>query len=1110
MANNILQTTELISKLNAILIENSTLLNRAAESGAKFSKSLKPSDYAKALKEQEKSQKQIQSGQEKIKAQSDKMFADREKQIKKEIALESKKKNEINKSYLERERQINKITNLEKRAQAQRELQVKKESDLRQRLLAQRAKEEAQAIREQNRLQKTRGLYNRVQIAINKVTKAYQDLAVRKQLGGKLSEREEKQLVSLQAKLLKYNNALKQVDAQVGKNQRNVGNYSSALLGLGNTFRSLASAFGFTSAIFIFAQGLMDAARTIGAFDSGLKDVSKTTGLTGNDLSDLGDEIIDLSDKLRVVGVRSLLEYATVAGQLGVKGKQNILDFAESLAILETASDITGEEGGRNIARLLTIVDGGVQNVSDFADEIVILGNNFAATENEILGNATAIAQNTGVYKLGRQEILAYATATKAVGLEAEITGSAIGRTLAILEESITTGKNIEVVTTLLGKSQKELGVQFRENSSIILNDFLKALNGIDKEGKSVNRVLDDLGITAIRDKRVFSTLATGGYDVLTTALVDVANASGSAVQEFETASSKISLAFTRVQNSWERLILSLEDGDNYLGQTFISTLEDASFAIDRFNRLLSFDFSTTTLELAIGERKQLTEGIAIINKARVAELDLIIEAEKANIRNAEAVERQNKAYVELNGSLAPHLEDLDEMSEKYEELAKLLGFYNKEQEKEIETVGSLRKDISDLNTQIENSSKLDIEGIRLKQDKIKELQKELDAILGVASATKAATREKIKALDLEANGTNSLKQELEGQIRFMEQVVDLYPKGSAEAEFYIKTINDLKIALGEVSAIDVSGAMNEIQNSIDNSDTGADLSPSDDTEDNWQQTFQSVTDIARRAFGIIDEIVSSSFERQFKQLEKQKETALLFAGESATGRAEIEAQYEEKRKVIQRREAKTKKAMAIFDITVDTAGAVVRALPNVVLASIVGALGLAQLVMVASTPIPQFWEGGRVGEGGGSQQIMVNDDPFGKKGANYKEVIQKPNGDILKPQGKNVKMTVPNGSYVHPTYDSFINSLDTELIGNNIMPVGAGSITPIVVNQGLNKGDVLDIMQQHGKDVVRAINNKEAFSFTYDERGAEIRRKKLNNQTKIMNARYSGKGMGV
>jgi hypothetical protein len=279
------------------------------------------------------------------------------------------------------------------------------------------------------------------------------------------------------------------------------------------------------------------------------------------------------------------------------------------------------------------------------------------------------------------------------------------------------------------------------------------------------------------------------------------------------------------------------------------------------------------------------------------------------------------------------------------------------------------------------------------------------------------------------------------------------------------------------------------------------------DTEEQFGITFDNITDITRRAFGIMTSLSDAYFDRQFANLEKEKETALGFANDSATARAEIERQYDEKRKQIEKRQATAKKNQALFDITVDTASAVVRALPNIPLSVAVGVLGAAQLALVASQQIPQFWQGGEVG---GMHDIIVNDDPYGVKGSNYKEVIEKPNGQILTPQGKNVKMRVPKGSYVHPTYDAFINSLDNELINNNIMPIGQSNIMPMIINDGLTKADVMEVMSAHGKGVVRAINNKESFKLNIDERGINKYVTKNGNTKKIMNARYSGKGIGV
>jgi len=60
------------------------------------------------------------------------------------------------------------------------------------------------------------------------MTKTYRDLAIRKELGVKLSNEEQRSYDYLQAKIQKYDAALKTVDATMGRHQRNVGNYALA------------------------------------------------------------------------------------------------------------------------------------------------------------------------------------------------------------------------------------------------------------------------------------------------------------------------------------------------------------------------------------------------------------------------------------------------------------------------------------------------------------------------------------------------------------------------------------------------------------------------------------------------------------------------------------------------------------------------------------------------------------------------------------------------------------------------------------------------------------------------------------------------------------------
>lgn len=384
------------------------------------------------------------------------------------------------------------------------------------------------------------------------------------------------------------NEQLKAFDKQMGLNYRNVGNYGSAFNSLGAISPQLSMLASKGGGFIGVGLAARDAYRTVSDFDSGLKNVQKTTGLTSQEVAKLGEEFVSLSKRLQTVSAKDLTQYATVAGQLGVKGTQNILNFAEALAKLETASDITGEEGGADIARLLTLTDGGVQNIKRFTDEIVNLGNNFPATEAEILKNATRIAQATGVYKLGRENVLAYATATKSVGVEAELVGSSIGRTLGIIEKLSRSTKGAEQITKLLGISQAELQTRFRENSGQVLTDFIGALQRIDKAGGSVNGTLESLGIRAIRDKTVLGSLATNGFDVLTSAIDKTRDSLGAADEEFETASSKIEKQIGRIGIAWDNLILGIENGTGVIGNVSVAFADVTASILDGFSNIVT------------------------------------------------------------------------------------------------------------------------------------------------------------------------------------------------------------------------------------------------------------------------------------------------------------------------------------------------------------------------------------------------------------------------------------------------------------------------------------------------------------------------------------------
>jgi len=130
-----------------------------------------------------------------------------------------------------------------------------------------------------------------------------------------------------------------------------------------------------------------------------------------------------------------------------------------------------------------------------------------------------------------------------------------------------------------------------------------------------------------------------------------------------------------------------------------------------------------------------------------------------------------------------------------------------------------------------------------------------------------------------------------------------------------------------------------------------------------WKETFNAIADSAQQAGEIIAGFSEMNFKNEYSRLEAQKDISLKFAGDSASAKQKIEDDYEKRRKEIANRENKAKQKQAIFNIAIDTAQAIMATVgktgfAGLPLALILGALGAAQIAMVASQKIPEYWQG--------------------------------------------------------------------------------------------------------------------------------------------------------
>lgn len=248
----------------------------------------------------------------------------------------------------------------------------------------------------------------------------------------------------------------------------------------------------------------------IAEFEQGLIGVGKTTGIAGADLQDLGDRVRDISSRVPVA-TTELLALGQSAGQLGVKGSDNIARFTETIGKLGIASNLAGEQAATAFARILTVTGTPISEVDRLGASIVQLGNNFAATESEISRAATRVAQSTSQFGVGADEVLGIGTALRSVGVEAEAGGTQIGLAFQAINDALRSGgEEMQRLQDLTGQTGESLRDDFfNGRSAEVFEQFIAGLGRIQQGGGDVSAALEDFELQGTRAVQVLGTLAT-------------------------------------------------------------------------------------------------------------------------------------------------------------------------------------------------------------------------------------------------------------------------------------------------------------------------------------------------------------------------------------------------------------------------------------------------------------------------------------------------------------------------------------------------------------------------------------------------------------------------
>ena len=328
-----------------------------------------------------------------------------------------------------------------------------------------------------------------------------------------------------------------------------------------NALAAALVASGLKQALREIADTLKDCCDASIEFESAMAGVAKTTDLSDAELKDMGAQLKELSTEIPI-SATELAGIVETAGQLGI-AKEDLVDFATVMANLGVATNMTSEEAATMLARFANVTKMSPDKYEALGSTIVALGNNFATTESEVVTMGQRLAAAGELCGLTEPEIMALATAMSSVGIQAEAGGTAMTQTMTAMEAAVASGgDDLKAFADVAGVTSEEFASMWESRPIEAIQSFIEGLGRLDEQGESATLVLDEMGLSGVRQANMLKSLATAsGLLGDAVALANTAWTENTALMKeastrYETTESKI----TMFQNSVTNLKVALGD----------------------------------------------------------------------------------------------------------------------------------------------------------------------------------------------------------------------------------------------------------------------------------------------------------------------------------------------------------------------------------------------------------------------------------------------------------------------------------------------------------------------------------------------------------------------
>lgn len=556
----------------------------------------------------------------------------------------------------------------------------------------------------------------------------------------------------------KFRDELKKTQSLMQTLQNNSVSLGTKIDAVGQTFVSTGTKMTLGITAPLLAVGTA-ATKSAIEFESAFTGVQKTVDATESEYAALSKGITEMSERMpqSASAIAGVME---AAGQLGVRGVQNLLDFTETMIMLGDATNLTSEEAAMSIAKVMNIFGTANEDVGRFGATIVDLGNNYATTEADIVSMTNRLAAGARIAKLTEAETLALAAAMSSVGIEAEAGGTAMTQTFNAIETAVAHGgKDLETFAKVAGKSATSFADMWENRPIEALQAFIGGLGNLEENGGNAVLVLDKLGLSGIRQSNMLKSLALASDMLAET--VDTANSAwnenvaltNEANKRYQTFESQIQTfrnTLSNVGREFGQIILPyLQQFLNWIkeGLQKFRDLDDSTKNV--IVRIVAFAAAIGPVLTILGS---LIKGIQTIQMllttfgAASGPVGIVMAALAALVAIimsvVESYKLATKEAQEMRESIEKSVSGFDEVNKKYEDTVAAISATKMTVNEYIKTLEDLEKEYGAAAGQ-QLEYKVAVEGIKAL---LPELNVKLDAQTGLIVGGTKALRDQIAA----------------------------------------------------------------------------------------------------------------------------------------------------------------------------------------------------------------------------------------------------------------------------------------------------------------------------------------------------------------------------